>query len=403
MTTAAKENTLNNHQKFLAFALTLLTFILGTSEFVIVGLLTEVSSDLKISVATAGTLVSVFAIAYAIGTPILTAFASRFSKYPLMLTLIAIFIVGNVISALADSYALLIFSRVITAIVSGVLTALAMSVANDTMPAAKRHTVIASIFAGFTIANVLGVPLGTFVGQLGTWHLTFWLTALLGVLALITCMAAIPKNLISEKSSLKDQLSLLAHPRIILAFFIPTFSIAGTYTLYTYITPIIENGLSIPAKYVSMILLAYGVFSIFSNVLAGKIAGHNGVSKLRYIFIIQAAVLTSLFFTMASTIAGLITLMLMAVLIYVMNTTIQLYLMNLAEIHAQGTKDFASSLTPVSVNIGIALGSFLGGSVVAAGSLAHLSWVGGIAALIASLLAFISYGLDKKEKIKTTP
>ena len=399
MTTEIKKEVLTAKQKVLAFTLTLLTFVMGTSEFVIVGLLTEVSSDLNISLAVAGTLVSGFAIAYAIGTPVMTAYVSRFPKYPLMLILISLFIIGNVISALSGSYELLIFSRIITAVVSGVLVALSMSIAADIMPESKKGAIIALIFAGFTISNVIGVPLGTLIGQLGNWQLTFWFTTLLGVISLVLSIFILPKGLKVEKASAKEQLGLLTNPRMILAFFIPTFSIAGTYTIYTYITPILEEGLSIPTSYVSVILLAYGAFSIFSNVLAGKIASNNGVSKLRYVFIVQAVILGSLYFTMESTYAGLISLMLMAVMIYAMNATIQLYLMNLATVYFPAAKDFASSLTPVAVNVGIALGATLGGYVVANASLVQLSWVGALCALIASGLAFASYRLDRKESM----
>ncbi|MDN7245579.1 MFS transporter [Planococcus shenhongbingii] len=397
MATSVKKDLMSTKQKVLAFTLTLLTFVMGTSEFVIVGLLTEVSSDLNISLAVAGTLVSGFAIAYAIGTPVMTAYVSRFSKYPLMLTLISLFIVGNIISALSGSYELLIFSRVITAVVSGVLVALSMSIASDIMPESKKGPIIALIFAGFTISNVIGVPLGTLIGQLGNWQLTFWFTTLLGVISLVMGIFILPRGLKVEKASAKEQLGLLTNPRMILAFFIPTFSIAGTYTIYTYITPILEEGLAIPTSHVSAILLAYGAFSIFSNVLAGKIASRNGVSKLRYVFIVQAVILGSLYFTMESTYAGLVSLMLMAVMIYAMNATIQLYLMNLATVYFPAAKDFASSLTPVAVNVGIALGATLGGYVVANGSLVQLSWVGALCALIASGLAFASYRMDRKE------
>lgn len=394
-----EKDALTNKQKVLAFTLTLLTFVMGTSEFVIVGLLTEVSTDLNISLAVAGTLVSGFAIAYAIGTPIMTAYISRFPKYPLMLALISLFIVGNIISALSGSYELLIFSRVITAVVSGVLVALSMSIASDIMPESKKGPIIALIFAGFTISNVIGVPIGTLIGQLGNWQLTFWFTTLLGIISLVMSIFILPKKMKVQKASAKEQLQLLANPRMILAFFIPTFSIAGTYTVYTYITPILEDGLGIPTSYVSAILLAYGAFSILSNVLAGKIASRNGVSKLRYVFIVQAVILGSLYFTMESTLAGLASLMLMAVMIYAMNATIQLYLMNLATVYFPAAKDFASSLTPVAVNIGIALGATLGGYVVAHGGYEHLSWVGGISALIASGLAFISYRMDAAENL----
>jgi predicted MFS family arabinose efflux permease len=133
--------------------------------------------------------------------------------------------------------------------------------------------------------------------------------------------------------------------------------------------------------------------------LAGKIASRNGVSKLRYVLIVQAVILGSLHFTLDSTLAGLASLMLMAVMIYAMNATIQLYLMNLATVYLPAAKDFASSLTPVAVNIGIALGATLGGYVVANGGYEHLSWVGGISALIASGLAFISYRMDTAENL----
>lgn len=392
-----KENTLSHKHKILAFTLTLLTFVMGTSEFVIVGLLTEVSTDLGITIATAGSLVSGFAIAYAIGTPILTGFVSRFAKYPLMLLFIAIFILGNIVSALASSYGILMTSRVVTAVVSGVLTALSMSLANDLMPKEKRSSIIALLFAGFTIANVMGVPLGTMVGQWSNWHMTFWLTALLGGIAFVISLFVLPRNSKGTKGSLSDQLSLFKQPKIILAFFIPVFTIAGTYTIYTFITPILENKLGIDTKYISIVLLIYGFFSIFSNLLAGKIAQHNGLSKLRYTFIFQAIILFTLYFTMSSTWLGLMSIMLMAVMLYAVNATVQLYFMDLAERYSPSAKDFASSLTPVAVNVGIALGAAIGGVVVATGSLDKLSWAGGMLALIASVLTYISYQLDQKD------
>ncbi|NOG26321.1 MFS transporter [Lysinibacillus fusiformis] len=386
-----KEQTLSKKHKILAFTLILLTFVMGTSEFVIVGLLTEVSTSIGISIATAGTLVSGFAIAYAIGTPIVTGFVSRFPKYPLMLVLIAIFILGNIISALSSTYVVLMGSRITTAVVSGVLTALSMSIANTVIPKEKRSTIIASIFAGFTIANVMGVPLGTMIGQWSNWHMTFWLTAFLGGVAFIISMFVLPKRLSGENGSLSDQLSLLKHPKVILAFLIPIFTIAGTYTIYTFITPILENKLGVPTKYIAIVLLIYGFFSIFSNVLAGKIAQRNGLSKLRYIFIIQAFILFSFYFTMSSLWLGILSILLMAVILYAVNATIQLYFMDLAEEYSPSAKDFASSLTPVAVNVGIALGAAIGGFVINSGSLEYLAWAAATLALIASAFTFMSY------------
>lgn len=398
MSAVIKKSSLNNRQKLLVFTLFLFTFMVGTSEFVIMGLLTEISSGIGITVSKTGTLVSGFAIAFAIGTPVLTVFVSRFSKYRVMITLILFFILGNVLSALAGTYSILLISRILTAVVSGALTALCMSIASETLPMSKLPFVIAFIFAGFTIASVLGVPVGTFVGQLSSWRLTFMLTAFLGIIAFVMALFLLPRHLKGERSSLKDQLRLFTHLRVILVFLIPTFSFAGTYIIYTYITPIIESELSIPSLYVSIVLLAYGLFSIISNYLSGKIASRNGVSKLRYVLIIQAFILTSLYFTMDFTIAGLISLMLMALTMFAVNASIQLYLMNFAEEHSPALKDFASSLTPIAINIGIAVGSSLGGYIVNVSGLIHLSWVGGLGALIAAALTFAVRGLDKKEK-----
>ncbi|MGE8203621.1 MFS transporter [Heyndrickxia sp. NPDC080065] len=387
---------MTKQQKLLTLNLFLLTFVLGTSEFVIVGLLSEVSTDLNISISTAGALVSIFAISFAICTPILTAVFSRFSKYPLMLILIMIFITGNILTALSESYKLLIVSRIITAIVTGVLIALAMSVASDTMSPEKRGPVISIIFTGFTIASVIGVPIGTYVGQLSGWRMTFWFTSLLGIISLIASSATIPKGLKGTKSSLKKQIGLLTNSRIVIAFFIPALSIGATYTLYTYLTPLLLDVLSVPERSISLVFLLYGVVSIFSTLIGGKFATRNGIGKLRYVFLIQAAILGLFYVSSSSTVWGLINISFIALIVYTMNSTMQLYFIDLADKHFPSAKDLASSLTPVSVNVGIALGSGLGGFVTTNMELIDVSWFGGIAAVVASLLTYISYCLDRK-------
>ncbi|MCG7408775.1 MFS transporter [Paenibacillus sp. ACRRX] len=387
---------MTRQQMLLTMNLFLLTFVLGTSEFVIVGLLTEVSSDLNITISTAGALVSVFAISFAIGTPIFTAIFSRLSKYPLMLALIGVFIVGNLITAVSSSYELLLFSRIITAIVTGVLISLAMAVASEAVSSERRGTVISIIFAGFTIASVIGVPLGTYIGQWRGWHMAFWFTSLLGIASLIASSASIPKGLKGSKSSFKKQIGLLTHSRIIIAFLIPALSIGATYTVYTYLTPLLQKVISVPDQYISLVFLLYGVVSVFSTLIGGKLAARNGIAKLRYVFLVQAAILISLYFSSNSIVGGLISISLIALVVYTMNSTMQLYFLDLADQHFPSAKDLASSLTPVSVNVGIAIGSSLGGVVTTSMELIDVSWIGGIIAIAASILTFVSYNLDKK-------
>ncbi|WP_289138740.1 MFS transporter [uncultured Brevibacillus sp.] len=386
-------------QRLLVLNLFLLTFVLGTSEFVIVGLLAEVATDLHIAISTAGALVSVFALAFAIGTPILTALFSRFSKYPLMLTLISVFIIGNIVTALSGSYALLLVSRIITAVVTGVLIALAMAVASEKVSAEKRGMAISTIFTGFTVASVIGVPLGTYIGQIAGWQMAFWFTTLLGMISLIASAITLPKELKGTRSSLKKQIGLLTNLRIILAFFIPALSIGATYTVYTYLTPVLQEVLAVPSGYVSLVFLLYGIVSVFSTLIGGRVARRNGISKLSYVFLIQAAILASLYVTSSSIVTGLISIAGIALVVYTMNSTMQLYFIDLADKHFPTARDLASSLTPVSVNVGIALGSALGGFVTTKMELIDVSWIGGSVAVAASLLAMISYRLDQKTAV----
>ncbi len=390
---------MSKQQKILTLNLFLLTFVLGTSEFVIVGLLAEVSSDLDISISTAGALISAFAISFAICTPVLTAIFSRFSKYPLIISLIGVFIAGNIITALSASYALLLVSRIITALVTGVLIALAMAVASEAVSAEKRGTAISIIFMGFTIASVVGVPLGTYIGQWGGWQWAFWFTTLLGIITLITNSIILPKGLKGIQSSIKKQIGLLTNWRVIIAFFIPVLSIGATYTVYTYLTPLMQEVLSIPHRYISLVFLLYGVVSVLSTLIGGRLATHNGIKKLRYVFLIQAIILASLYFTSNSMIAGLISISFIALIVYTMNSTMQLYFMDLANKHFPAAKDLASSLTPVSINVGIALGSALGGVVTTHKELIDVSWFGALLAIAASLLAYISYSLDRTSSV----
>ncbi|WP_136605507.1 MFS transporter [Paenibacillus dokdonensis] len=389
---------MTRQQKLLTFNLFLLTFVLGTSEFVMVGLLSEVAADMKIAISVAGSLVTAFALTFAIGTPVFTALFSRFSKYPLILTLTGIFIVGNMITAISGSYGLLLVSRVITAVVTGVLIALAMSVASETMPVDKRGPVISIIFTGFTVASVLGVPIGTFIGQWGGWPMTYWFTTLLGIISLIASIVTIPRGLKGTRSSLKKQLQLFAYPRIVLAFFIPAFSIAATYSVFTYLAPLLQDVLLVPARYISLVFLLYGVVSIFSTLIGGKLAVRNGMGRIRYVLLAQAVILASLYFTSGSLAGGLVSISLMALVVYLMNSTMQLYFIDWADQHVPEAKDLAASLTSVSVNVGIAVGSTLGGFVTTNMKLMDLSWTGGLVAVLAAVLALINYRLGRKAR-----
>ncbi|BFH63037.1 hypothetical protein [Paenibacillus azoreducens] len=170
----------------------------------------------------------------------------------------------------------------------------------------------------------------------------------------------------------------------------------ATYTVYTYLTPILHDVLAVPDRYISLVFLLYGVVSVFSTFIGGKIAANNGIGKLRFMFLVQAVILASLYVSSRSLAGALVSISLITLLVYVMNSTMQLYFIDLADKHVPSARDLASSLTPVSVNVGIALGSALGGFVTTSKQLIDVSWTGGLVAVAAAVLTWISYRLDHK-------
>ncbi|MFF3101928.1 MFS transporter [Viridibacillus arvi] len=388
---------LSKRHWLLILTLSLLTFVLGTSEFVIVGILTDISSSLHITNAKAGTLVSAFAITFAIATPLVMSATSHFPKRKWMLFLIGSFIVLNALCVISTSYIMLLAFRVMTAIVTGVLISLAMLVASETMPIKKRGLAISFVFGGFTLANVVGVPIGIVIAESYGWNATFLLTTFLGGLAFLASFFVLPNKLSQVRSSIRDQFSLLTNPRILMAFFIPALGFGATYAVYTYLVPILK-GMEVPNHSISLVLFGYGFISIFSNILAGKIASNNAIGRLRFVFLVQAVVLTSLFWTTNHFIIGLVNIGLMSLMAILLTTSTQLYLIDLAEIYQPKATGLAASLMPVASNVGIAFGSALGGIVYHQGNLMNVTWVGGIVAICASLLTFFSYHLDQKQK-----
>ncbi|MED1202750.1 MFS transporter [Heyndrickxia acidicola] len=388
---------LSKRHWLLILTLTLLTFVLGTSEFVIVGILTDISSSLHMTNAKAGTLVSAFAITFAIATPLVMSATSHFPKRKWMLFLIGLFIILNALCVISTSYIMLLALRMMTAIVTGVLISLAMIVASETMPISKRGLAISFVFGGFTLANVVGVPIGTVIAESYGWHATFALTTFLGGLAFLTSFFVLPNKLSQIRSSMRDQFSLLIQPRILMAFFIPALGFGATYAIFTYLVPILKE-MEAPNHLISWILFGYGFISIFSNILAGKIASHNAIGRLRFVFLVQAIVLTSLFWTTNHFILGLANIGLMSLMAILLTTSTQLYLIDLARIYQPKATGLAASLMPVASNVGIAFGSALGGIVYQQENLMNITWVGGVVAVCASLLTFFSHHLDQKQK-----
>ncbi|WNS43366.1 MFS transporter [Paenibacillus sp. MMS20-IR301] len=386
------------NERGLVFAFTFMAFVLGTTEYIIVGLLSEIAASLQITLAVAGSLVSGFAIAYAAGTPVLMVLIARFPKKQTILAAICLIILFNLLSAASGTYGMMLFTRVVTAVLCGLAISLSLSVVSEIVTPARQGRSVSYILGGFGVANVLGVPVGTFVGQHFEWQAAFILTALLGGLAFVFNLFVIPAHLQNRKGSLKKQLSLLTNGRILLAFLIPVFGTGAVFSIYTYIRPVMDKVMSIPVTSVSWILLGYGLATIFSTWIGGRIASGNALGKLRIAFLIQMGVYILFFFAAPVPVLGVIFLILSACMSNILNVTAQLYLIELAVEQSAEARDFAASLNPVAANTGIAGGSAIGGFVVATSGLSALFWTAAAIALAAFAVTAISYRLKRRSK-----
>lgn len=365
------------------FALILLSFILGTSEFIIIGILPDIANGIVCSIAMVGNLISLFAMAYAVGTPIVTAFLSSYNRYYLLLCLTVVFIFGNIMCGLAVNYTMLLISRIIIAVTSGTLIGISMTFPNELVSARNRPKVISWIFSGFSVAAVFGVPLGTLVSQIMNWRSSFIVLSLFSIVVLFLLWHSLPNVGSGKKSNLFQQFTLLKSPRIQLGMIVLICSFAGTYTMYTYLTPILQNNLHIPDMYISVVLSIFGFCTIISNLGSGKLASIGGVRKLPIVYMVQAAALFAVPFTVNAAVFGLINILILGITIYLHNASLQIFFLKTASLERPEAFTLASSLNPISANIGIALGSAGGSLIVSAADMPYVGFGGVVFVLIA--------------------
>ncbi|MEH7359346.1 MFS transporter [Priestia megaterium] len=380
-------------------ALAISAFGIGTTEFVPVGLLSSLADDLNISITLAGLLISGYAMGVAFGAPVLTALTSKMSRKSLLMLLMVIFIVGNSVAALSTSFGLLLIARIITAFSHGIFFSIGATIAADLVPEDKRASAIALMFTGLTVATVTGVPLGTFIGQAFGWRATFWGVALLGVIAIIASALLVPKNLKeAPPAKFSDQLKILKNGPLLLSFAITALGYGGTFVAYTYLAPILEKLTGYAPSAVSILLLVYGVAVAIGNTIGGKAANKNPLKALFWMFLIQAVILVILSFTASFKVAGTITIFAMGLLAFMNVSGLQVLVVNLAEKYVPSAVNVASALNIAAFNVGIAIGSFVGGLIVDSIGLVHTPWIGGVMVLGAVLLTAWSRSIEAKAK-----
>ena len=358
------------------------SFMLGMSEFIVVGILPDIAADLKISEVTVGNLVSLFAFVYAPVTPLGSALSARFPRFATHLTLIGIFLAGNILCAFAPNSAVLVVARIMIALVSGTLVAVAMTYAPDVTTDRFRTKFIAWVFSGFSIASVVGVPVGTWVANTFGWRWAFHMINVLTIMLIVGMVVALPRNSHIVKIGFLPQFRLFFDRRIQLGVLDVVCGAAASYVFYTYLTPIMRDEVHVPEQYLSVGLVIFGAACLWSNLYGGKLAdrgrGVEPLTHIRPIYCAHAVLMASLVVAHWVPVYGALLLVVLGMFMYLQNSASQVLYMDVASQSHPGSLNLAASLNSMSFNIGIALGSAVGGLI---NGHFGLMWLGPVGAL----------------------
>src|SRR5476651_2113199 len=367
------------------FALAISAFAIGTTEFVIMGMLPDVARDLAVTIPSAGLLVSGYALGVTVGAPLLAVLTSKWPRKSALLALMYLFIVGNVLCAIAPDYTLLMAARVVTSFAHGSFFGIGAVVAASLVPADRRASAIALMFTGLTLANVLGVPFGTFIGQEFGWRATFWIVAALGALSLAGLAWWLPNRHDAAPQGLRQELRVLREPAAWLALLMTVLGFGGVFVVFTYIAPILEQISGFSPHAVTLVLVLFGVGLTIGNTIGGKLADRALMPSLMGIL----AVLAVFAETNHHQIAAVATIFVWGIAAFATVPPLQSRVVDKAR-HAP---NLASTLNIGAFNLGNAGGAWLGGWTLERGfGLDALPWVAAAVALAAlALTAFAAW------------
>ena len=379
------------------YALTAGAFGIGVTEFVIMGLLLEIGAEFGVSIQAAGWLISGYALGVVIGAPLLTMMTGRLSRKRVLLGLMVIFTLGNAACALAPSYGFLMAARVLTAFAHGTFFGVGSVVATGLVAPNKRASAIAFMFTGLTVANILGVPFGTWLGQAFGWRATFWAVAGVGVAALIVIGLFVPRGEIrSEADDWRADLTAMARRPVLLGLLTTVLGYAGVFAVFTYIAPLLTQVVGFDEAAVSPILLVFGVGLVAGNLLGGRLADRYLVPTVLGSLITLAAVLGLMTFALHSRVLAVIFVGLLGASAFATVPPLQMWVLQ----KTQGAgQSLASSFNIAAFNLGNASGAWLGGVVIAHGSgLGAITWVAALVPLCAFGVAVVAIRLESAQR-----
>lgn len=378
-------------------ALAISAFAIGSTEFISVGLMPLMIKDFGITMSQAGLTVSMYALGITIGAPILAILTSRWPRKNLLLGIMLVFIVGNLTVAFAPIFPIVLLGRIISALAHGIFMSIASVIAADVVEPERRASAIAVMFTGLTVATVTGVPLGTFIGQVSTWHMSFIFIAGIGVLGLIANWFLVPNDLpLGQPSHFSGIKRVFMNRQIVLALFITALGYGGTFTVYTFVTPILETKMGWSPSAVVIILVIYGLMVAIGNTLGGKWSNHQPLLALLKMFIGLLVTLIFFLVTLNGHWFGLINVLVMGFFAFMNVPGLQLYIVQLAEKYAPNDIPLASALNISAFNVGITIGSLVGGQASAAWGLGSTPIFGAAMVFISILLTWWLIRMTKK-------
>ncbi|QMV50491.1 MFS transporter [Ewingella americana] len=378
-------------------ALALSAFAIGTTEFVIMGLLPNVANDLQVSIPLAGWLISGYALGVAIGAPIMAVLTAKLPRKKTLLLLMTIFIVGNLMCALSYSYGFLMLARVITALCHGAFFGIGAVVAANLVAPNRRASAVALMFTGLTLANVLGVPLGTALGQALGWRSTFWAVAIIGVASLFALYKKLPDTKDEEPTDLRKEMGALRGLGLWLSLSITVFFSAAMFALFTYIAPMLTEITGVSEHGVSWTLLLIGLGLTIGNVLGGRLADWRLGATLTLIFLL-IAIFSALFsWTSVNLLAAEVTLFFWAMVSFAAVPALQINVVT----YGKNAPNLVSTLNIAAFNVGNALGAWVGGAVIARGlGLTAVPLAAGALGLVGFVLCVITFRRAAKKAEK---
>jgi len=381
-------------------ALALASFGIGTTEFVIMGLLPDVAGDLDVTIPQAGLLVTGYALSVAFGSPFLAVATARMDRRKALLLLIGIFILGNLLCALAPNYALLMAARIVTALCHGAFFGLGAVVAATLVSEQKKAQAIAMMFAGLTLANVLGVPFGTALGEAVGWRTTFWAVVVIGFAAAFSLYAWLPRNMPTPRMKLIHEARSLGSTQVILAMLISVVVSASLFGVFTYITPILETVTLISPHEVTLMLLLFGIGLTAGNFLGGWLGDWKLMPSVIGILALLIPVLSLFTLTSASLVPAAVTIFCWGLLAFALISPLQMRVVN----EAAQAPNLASTLNQGAFNLGNAAGAWIGGLALTNGlAYRELPWIGVALAAVAFTLSFLSQRFDVKASVAGAP